>query len=146
MKIEHTRRYLLVVRALLIILFAYAATIKGFQFEKFAVQLSSSPLIPISLVRFTAIGVPAVEIIIAILLVLDTGFIWGLWLAYSVMLFFTLYILYILNVPEFVPCACGDILGTMSHQTHLIFNFSVTLVILAGLYFYYRMPKTTPVK
>lgn len=126
------------VRYFLICLFIYAAISKGAQFPVFLIQLSSSPLIPLSLVKTTGLTIILFELSLVILLFSEKFAIIGLWLSYSLMLFFTLYILYLLNFPEFIPCACGGILGAMSHQTHLFFNATVTIVILFAIWIEYK--------
>jgi hypothetical protein len=125
------------VKWLVAALFLYAAISKGFEFYKFIVQLSGSPLVPRSLIYFTAFSVIGGELAIVFLLLRTELYLIGLWLSYSLMLFFSIYIYYLLNFPDFVPCACGGILGSLGHKTHMFFNITFTVLILFSLLIYY---------
>lgn len=126
--------YRLYCRFFLIFLFAYAALSKAIIFPQFLVQLSESPLIPSNLTYLTAVAVIAIEIGICTLLFTEKYAKLGLYSAYSLMLFFTLYILYILKLAPNIPCACGGILGNLDHSYHLAFNTIVTILIILSLW------------
>lgn len=130
-----------ITRYLLICLFLYAAITKGMEFQKFQVQLSSSPLVPVILVKTTAILVISMELIIVGFLSVSALYLSGLLLSYSLMLFFSLYVFYLLNVPEFIPCACGGILGKMGHETHLFFNLAITFLSIISIYIFITRTK-----
>jgi hypothetical protein len=75
--------------------------------------------------------VPAVEIIIAVLMVFDRFRVLALFAAFALMVMFTAYIYIILNFSDFVPCSCGGVLEKLSWTQHLIFN--IVFIILAGV-------------
>ncbi|WP_352432931.1 MauE/DoxX family redox-associated membrane protein [Mucilaginibacter sp. PAMB04274] len=133
MKNVNLTKFETVVQWLVAGLFLYAAVSKGLEFQKFLIQLSGSPLVPRSLVLFTAISVIGVELAIVYLLFSKRFYLIGLWLSYSLMFFFSLYIYYLLNFPDFIPCACGGILGKLGHRTHMYFNIICTILIFLSL-------------
>ena len=103
------------------ILFLYTAISKLMDYDIFKEQLSASPILgPIA--NPIAIGLPWVEIIISILLVIPRWRLKGLYAAMLLMLGFTIYIGAILSFSDKLPCSCGGIIAKMSWKQHLIFN------------------------
>lgn len=119
-----------VISLLYILLFVYAAVSKLIDFENFQVQLGQSPLLS-AFAGWVSWGVPIVELIIALLLLVPRFRLVGLFAAFSLMVMFTTYIIIILNFSSFVPCSCGGILEKMGWTEHLIFN--IVFVILAAV-------------
>jgi uncharacterized membrane protein YphA (DoxX/SURF4 family) len=111
-------------------LFVYAATSKVLDFENFRIQLGQSPLLS-SFASLILFAVPAVEIIIAILLLIEKFRLIGLFSAYTLMVLFTAYIYILLNYSAFVPCSCGGIIQKLSWSQHIIFNNC--FIVLAGI-------------
>jgi uncharacterized membrane protein YphA (DoxX/SURF4 family) len=112
------------------VLFVYAATSKLLDFENFQIQLGQSPLLS-SFAGLILFAVPVLEIIIAILLLIQKFRLIGLFSAYTLMVLFTAYIYILLNYSAFVPCSCGGIIQKMTWSEHLIFN--LFFVLLAGI-------------
>jgi uncharacterized membrane protein YphA (DoxX/SURF4 family) len=112
------------------LLFIYAATSKFLDFENFRIQLGQSPLLSsfASLILFV---VPALEIVIAILLLVQKFRLIGLFSAYTLMVLFTAYIYILLNYSAFVPCSCGGIIQKLSWSQHIIFN--ICFIVLAAI-------------
>ena len=132
MKLNNRLRTIIIEFACLlyIVLFVYAAVSKLIDFENFKVQLGQSPLL--SAFAFpVAIGVPVLEIVISIMLLLPKLKLYGLFSSFTLMVMFTAYIYIILNFSQFIPCSCGGVLEKMSWNQHLIFN--IAFVFLAGL-------------
>tara|TARA_R110000851_G_scaffold310283_2_gene470021 strand:- start:20249 stop:21727 length:1479 start_codon:yes stop_codon:yes gene_type:complete len=119
-----------IISILFIVLFVYAAISKLLDFETFTVQLAQSPLLS-AYATIIAWLVPGVEIIIALLLVLQRFRPPALFAAFALMVMFTSYIFIILNFSDFIPCSCGGVLEKMSWTQHLIFN--IGFIILAGV-------------
>lgn len=119
-----------IVSLLYVVLFIYAAVSKLIDFENFKVQLGQSPLLSAFAVP-VAIGVPVLEILIAVMLLLPKLKLYGLLSGFSLMVMFTAYIYIILNFSQFIPCSCGGVLEKMTWNQHLIFN--IAFVLLAGL-------------
>ncbi|QDW21200.1 DoxX family protein [Flavobacterium sp. KBS0721] len=117
-----------IISLLYVLLFVYAAVSKMLDFENFRVQLGQSPLLS-AFASWMSWTVPLVELLIAALLIFRSTRLWGLVLAFNLMVMFTVYIFIILHYSSFVPCSCGGILEKMSWNAHLLFN--LVFVILA---------------
>src|SRR5690606_38246751 len=113
---------------LFILLFVYAAVSKLLEYENFAVQIGQSPLLS-AYAGLLAWLVPALEIIIAFLLIFKRLQFWSLFAAYVLLIMFTAYMFIMLNYTSFLPCSCGGILEKLDWTEHLIFN--IGLVVLA---------------
>jgi hypothetical protein len=118
-----------VVSLLFVLLFVYAATNKGLDFENFQVQLGQSPLLS-AFASWVSWLVLIVEFSIAVLLLFPKTRIKALYAGFCLMSMFTAYIFIMLNFSSFVPCSCGGILEKMSWTEHLIFN--MVFVFLGG--------------
>ena len=132
MKLNNRLRTIIIEFACLlyIVLFVYAAVSKLIDFENFKVQLGQSPLLS-AFATPVAIGVPVLEIVISIMLLLPKLKLYGLFSSFTLMVMFTAYIYIILNFSQFIPCSCGGVLEKMTWNQHLIFN--IAFVFLAGL-------------
>lgn len=119
---------------LFVLLFVYASVSKLLDFENFQVQLGQSPLIS-SFAGFLSWIVPLFELFIAALLLVRRTRIYGLYLSFLLMVFFTIYIYTILNYSESIPCSCGGILERMSWKEHLWFNVLFVVLAVLGLFF-----------
>ncbi|RTY78847.1 hypothetical protein EKL97_13725 [Flavobacterium sp. LS1P28] len=118
---------------LFVLLFVYAAVSKLLDFENFQVQLGQSPLLS-AFAKYVAFAVPAIEVIIAILIIFPKYRLIGLFASFSLMILFTTYIYIILNYSSFVPCSCGGILEELGWMEHLIFNIVFVLLALIGIF------------
>jgi uncharacterized membrane protein YphA (DoxX/SURF4 family) len=112
------------------LLFVYAAASKLLDFENFQIQLGQSPLLS-SLARWISFAVPILEILIAILLLIQKFRLIGLFAAYTLMVLFTAYIYILLNYSAFVPCSCGGVIQKLSWSQHILFNGC--FILLAGI-------------
>ena len=121
---------IVVVSYLFILLFLYAGVSKLLDFENFSYQLAQSPLLG-AFASQIAWMVPAVELLIALLLMAKRFRVVALYASFALMCTFTAYIFITLNFSDFVPCSCGGVLETMSWKQHLIFN--LFFIVLAGL-------------
>lgn len=119
---------------LYILLFVYAAVSKLLDFENFQVQLGQSPLIS-SFAGWLSWIVPLGELFIVGLLLVRRARVYGLYLSFLLMVFFTIYIFTILNYSESIPCSCGGILERMSWKEHLWFNILFVFLAVFGLFF-----------
>lgn len=130
---NRSRLFIDVVVFLFIFLFVYAASSKLSEYEKFRIQIGQSPLIE----KFSSVLVwlvPGLEFSIVVLLLIHRTRLLGLYLSTSMMLLFSGYIAYVINVSSYVPCSCGGILERLGWTEHLIFNVGfVVLGILALL-------------
>jgi hypothetical protein len=119
-----------IIVVLFIMLFIYAATSKLIDIEKFRVQLGQSPLLT-PFVSFVSWVIPLLEILISFLVVFKRTRLLGLYMAFTLMILFSFYIVAITGYGEFIPCSCGGVLQHMSWHQHLIFN--LTFVCLGGI-------------
>jgi uncharacterized membrane protein YphA (DoxX/SURF4 family) len=117
---------------LFILLFVYAALTKLLDYEKFRVQIGQSPLLS-SLSGFIAWFIPSVEIVVSIMLALPRFRALGLYMAFTLMVLFTGYIIAILNFNGHVPCSCGGVLEKMGWTEHLVFNIVFVLFAAVGI-------------
>nr|WP_198999676.1 MauE/DoxX family redox-associated membrane protein [Flavobacterium sp. ASV13] len=117
---------------LYILLFVYAAVSKILDFENFQVQLGQSPMLS-AFAKWTAILVPTIEILLALLLCFKKTRKAGIFLSYNLMVAFTAYIYIILHYSSFVPCSCGGILEKLGWTEHLIFNIIFIVLSIFAL-------------
>lgn len=120
------------IAVLLIILFCYAAVSKLAAIQLFRIELGKSPLLG-TFAPLLSWGVPASELVIALLLAFRTTRPTGLYLSLFLMTLFTGYIIIILNFSYYIPCSCGGILSGLSWHAHLGFNFAFLLLIIVGI-------------
>jgi len=123
-----------IISFLFIVLFAYAAFSKLFEYELFRAQIGKSPMIT-QYAPFLAWAVPGVEILICILLLFPRTRLIGFYSSFTLMYLFTGYIFMMLTFSPYVPCSCGGVLSGMGWKEHLYFNAAFTLLAVAGIYF-----------
>jgi uncharacterized membrane protein YphA (DoxX/SURF4 family) len=136
--------FLDVIVFLLIVLFVYAATTKVLDYDLFEAQIGKSPLLT-RFAKFFAIGVPAIEVILGVMLAIPRLRLFGLYGSFCLMFLFTGYIFFILNFSPYVPCSCGGILSSMGWKEHLVFNIGFTLLALVGIVLELRSRERVPV-
>ncbi len=117
---------------LFIVLFIYAAFSKLSDIGKFRVQLGLSPLLT-TIADYVVWGIPGIEVLISIMLVIPRLRLPGLISAFGLMTLFTAYIIAILEFSEFVPCSCGGILDQLGWTEHIVFNSVFILLALVGV-------------
>lgn len=107
---------------LLILLLGYTAISKWLEFEKFYRQMYNQEWgHTLSVVLITTL--PAVELIIAVLLVFDKCRVIGLTAALTLLFLFTIYIiLVLLHAFARVPCSCGGFIEHLTWTQHLLLN------------------------
>lgn len=114
------------------LLFLYAAVSKLIDYDNSELQMAKSPIIT----EFAAILVwlvPAVEIIIAIMVMIPKTIMLGLYTALALMSMFTAYIIAILNFSDTIPCSCGGVLNQLSWTEHLIFNLAFIIMAMMAI-------------
>lgn len=121
-----------IISCLFIMLFVYAAVSKLIDYTKFRVEIGKSPLLT-SFAPWAAIGVPLVEIVVAVMLAFKQWRLVAMYAAFTLMTLFTSYIIAILQFSEFIPCTCGGVLQNMNWNQHLIFNLFFILLASAGV-------------
>ncbi|MBO9154965.1 MauE/DoxX family redox-associated membrane protein [Chitinophaga sp. GCM10012297] len=118
---------------LLFSLFVYAATIKLMDYKMFLVQMNDQPFDD----RFSIYlvwGLPALQFIIAAMLIFKRTMLIGLYSSLVLMLVFTGYIALIkLNFFDHVPCSCGGVIANFSWMQHLYFNLFFVAISVVGI-------------
>jgi hypothetical protein len=122
----------------LVFLFVYTATAKFLRIDIFAGQLERFPWIS-PMAKLMAWVVPAVEVVVALLLLTTRVRLKGFYAALTLMLVFTLYLALMLGSDKHLPCSCGGVISWMTWKEHLVFNLFFIGVVLAGLV--YSSPK-----
>ncbi|HLV69674.1 MAG TPA: MauE/DoxX family redox-associated membrane protein, partial [Xanthomarina sp.] len=127
------KRIIDTISMLFIVLFVYASISKLLEFKDFQTQLGQSPVLGAfaMIISYSVIGM---ELITALLLALEKTRILGLYIAFTLMVMFTSYIVIILNFTSFTPCSCGGVLEALGWTEHLIFNAAFITLALWALY------------
>ena len=119
--------------SLFALLFTYAALSKILDFENFQVQLGQSPLLT-AFAGPVSYSVPIAELLLAVLLFIESTRTVALFCSYSLMCMFTAYIYIILNWSAFIPCSCGGILERLGWTEHLVFNVAFIILGITALF------------
>jgi uncharacterized membrane protein YphA (DoxX/SURF4 family) len=121
-----------IIAILFMILFIYTSVSKLIEYSVFKEQLSEST-ISAKLIPIIAIGLPSVELIASILLLIPKWRLVGFIVSLILMIAFTIYVAFILSSDEQHPCSCGGILAELSWPQHLILNISFIVLAIAGI-------------
>ncbi|MEJ8841491.1 MauE/DoxX family redox-associated membrane protein [Lacibacter sp. H375] len=126
--------------SLLILLFAYTAFSKLFDYRAFTQTLSESPLIHNGADTIAWL-LPATELVVVLLLFFEQTRKAGLYASLVLLSVFTLYIGIMLLFVKELPCSCGGVLNKMSWKEHLFFNagFLVINLIAIGRFQLYEL-------
>jgi hypothetical protein len=116
----------------LIFLWVYAASSKLFIYEGFRFQLLGHKLLA-NHAWTIAWLIPTVEILIALLLVIPKTRIGGLYASLSLLLLFTMYIIYMFMFYPYKPCSCGGVISKLTWKQHILFNLFFLLLAVAGI-------------
>ena len=118
--------------SLLILLFAYTAFSKLFDYRAFTQTLSESPLIHNGADTIAWL-LPAIELVVVLLLFFEGTRRVGLYASLLLLVLFTLYLLYMVLFVADLPCSCGGVLSKMSWKQHVFFNLFFIVVNLIGI-------------
>jgi hypothetical protein len=117
---------------LYVILFLYTGISKLMEYSVFKQQLADSPILaPVS--KPIALGLPWLEFLITVLLVIPKWRLKGLYSTLILMTLFTIYIIAILLFSTNIPCSCGGILAELSWKQHVIFNCIFIALSVLGI-------------
>lgn len=121
-----------IISIMFILLFVYAGVTKLLDYNKFNVQLGQSPLLA-PFADSVAWFIPSLELMIALMLIFNKFRLTALYISFALMLLFTIYIVFIMNFAEHVPCSCGGILENMGWSEHLAFNVGFVLLSITAI-------------
>ena len=123
-----------IISSVLILLWAYAALSKLIDYQTFGLQLKLQPL-PSWSIPVLKIGLPVMELIIAVLLFTQKTQLFGLKVSMVLLVAFTLYVAIALSGTfGNIPCSCAGIISALKWKGHLIFNLCFTIINGYGLY------------
>lgn len=123
-----------------IFLFMYTATSKLISYKVFVFQMQ---LVPLPLIGtwapFLGWAVPVTELVLVVMLYLNTTHYWGLIGSFILMLSFEIYIVWMkfleIQTGIHLPCTCGGIISNMGWTSHLLFNGAFILLLALSIYF-----------
>lgn len=124
-----------IISALFILLFSYTAINKFLDLDRLKYVLKDYPLLG-NFSLLIAWGLPTVESLLSIILIIPRTRIMGLIGALGMMTFFTLYLIYLLIFAPIMPCTCGGMLQQMTWPQHLIFNVFFIALAFTGIRLY----------
>jgi len=141
------RKFILVTKYLLALLFAYAGIYKIVDVSLFRSQLYQSPLLPAYLIPAIAIVLPLSELTLAALLLFVKKLEYSLlWISFGIMLFFSVYLIMLFTLYDKPPCSCGGILAGMTYPVHITFNLTFTILSIIAVYLHENFkPQNTSV-
>lgn len=116
---------------LLVILYLYTAVSKLLNYPETALQMSTSPFIT-HYAHLLAWGIPLLEILVTILLIVDKTRLVGFYAALFLMMLFTGYVFAMMHYSYYLPCSCGGILSLLTWTAHLWVNIIFTIIALTG--------------
>lgn len=119
--------------ALIAIMLCYAALSKLTDYQVSKEQMLNQVFPNVVALQLTWL-VPAVEVLIAIGLIIKTTVLKSLYASLLLMTAFSIYIsLTMTGIFGRTPCSCGGILKNMSYTTHLLFNLFFIILAVIGI-------------
>ncbi|WP_394353241.1 MauE/DoxX family redox-associated membrane protein [Paraflavitalea devenefica] len=121
-----------VVSYFLILLFCYTGFTKIADNKTFELEISQSPFIsdfsePLSIL------IPWGEVLISLLLLLNSTRLLGLYASFFLMTIFTEYVFVMLKYAPNIPCSCGGIISNLSWNQHLWFNTATVFLTIFSI-------------
>jgi putative oxidoreductase len=126
------KAWVMIIASLLVLLFIYTGVNKLADFLEFSSQIRNQPL-PQWMNKIATWLLPALELLIAALLMTGKFRELGFLLAFFMMAAFTIYVLLIItNTFSYIPCSCGGIFKWMNWNIHLVVNIIFTVLAYIG--------------
>jgi hypothetical protein len=119
--------------SLFILLFVYTALSKLTDYNFFVAQLNTHPGIN-KYADTIAWSIPGAELLISVMLLIPRTRVIGLYGSLGLMAVFTVYLLYMLQFGEHLPCSCGGVIKYMTWKQHVAFNSFFIVVAILGLW------------
>ena len=125
--------FVIIARALIVLLLAYTAFSKLLDFKRFSHDIHNQEIFP-GLAGILVYLLPLSEIAAAFMLLTERTKITGLNISLVLFMVFTGYtVLVVANVFGRIPCPCGGFLKDVSWNAHLIFNLTFLIINLTAL-------------
>jgi NADH:ubiquinone oxidoreductase subunit 4 (subunit M) len=122
-----------IINALFILLFTYTALSKISGYTKFRFVLGMAPLVR-NYTTWIAAIIPATELIIAALIFIPATAKKGLIAGISLLIVFTVYLVYMILTDPNLPCSCGGVIQQLSWKQHIVFNMFFIAAGTVGIY------------
>ncbi|QBQ41407.1 MauE/DoxX family redox-associated membrane protein [Sphingobacterium psychroaquaticum] len=119
---------------LLSIFFIYTGTYKILHAKLFEFNAQRISLFPSFIIPYLAYLIALVEFIVAILLIIKP--LVGHMLFASIMLLFSVYIVYLNYNQLYEVCGCGGILNGLEYSSHLVLNVSLLTISLLLIHYF----------
>ena len=122
-----------IILILLLLLWVSDSLDKLMDFDSFKNGILNQPL-PSGLATLAIYTLPVLEVLIALLLIIQKYQLIGLWFSSLLMFTFTAYVATgLLGAWEKLPCGCGSVISGMSWSQHLWFNLFFLVVSIMGI-------------
>lgn len=115
------------------ILLLYTGLAKISDIAFFKVELRSSPFLA-SMAGNLAWGVPIMEMLLVLTLIIPATRTAGLYITLVIMGIFTIYTGALLTVDNHLSCGCGGILEDLTPSQHLLFNLACLSFVILGIH------------
>jgi hypothetical protein len=132
---------IMIICTLIIALFVYTASAKLLDYYNFHFGLTESPFIA-PFANILAWAIPAVEMLIAVMLIIPVLRPAGLYASGILMTLFTVYIAVMLLSGSEIPCSCGGVVEEMSWGAHIVFNSAFVALSAWGIYLQRKKRRT----
>ncbi len=123
-----------IVAYLFVILFMYTAANKLLTIKSFSSTIAKMSFIG-QYDLILAWGIPILEIVISIILIIPSLRKLGLRAALILMVIFTVYLVYMVLSGSKLPCNCGGVISSLSWQQHIWFNVGFIILAVLGIIF-----------
>lgn len=124
-----------ILRYIILLVFLYTFYHKIIDLEVFEKQLLRSKLI-FRYVGFLKYGIPFIELITVVILFFDRFILIGLYLSFSLLSLFTVYLVALNEFSLFYGCSCGGVFNELSFNDHLIVNLTLLIFNVIAIFLF----------
>lgn len=130
-------------RYILAFLLFYTAAKKFVNYGAHLAHIRDIGFSPVGIADSAAIASIAIEAGVAALLLLNyaSAQVWGWRILTVLMLVYSYYIYFVLNIAAFVPCSCEGVHGKLSWTDHYWLNGLIGVIAIGMLYYHRRIGK-----
>lgn len=123
-----------IISIVVLFLFMYTAINKLFDYQAFVRTLEAIPVVK-HYSGVIAVSVIIAELISSFLLAIKKTRNIGLYLSACMFMGFNIYLLYMVNNHENLPCSCGGIISYLNWNQHIILNFILMTGCIVGAFY-----------
>src|SRR5690606_7129519 len=118
--------------SILILLFGYTGANKLMNQNVFQIQIYRATFSRV-LTPFFSYGIPILELIVVILLIIPRTRLFSLRIALALLTVFTIYIIGMLLFNSNLPCKCGGVIEELDWKSHILFNILFIAISIKGI-------------